>query len=957
MVSALSFDLEGGVGSPSYQWYDSSGLISGATSSSYTPMVDEVGSNTYWCLVTQEGANCSVETSSATVDVLAAPQFVEEPEDQSLCLGGSAAPFSVAYEDGSGVPSYQWYSSVSGPATLGEAIPGETGSIYTPSVGIAGDTWYYCVVTLEGGGCSSIQSSSGVVSVVSDPSISLQPLLSDSLCVGGSLSSPLSVEYVGGTGAASYQWYLGEVPLSGATSSTFLPQDYTSPDTYAYSVEVMLDGAGCDAVQSFPSTISVLADPVSGPLMSAEYCEGSPVVSALSFDLEGGVGSPSYQWYDSSGLISGATSSSYTPMVDEVGSNTYWCLVTREGANCSVETSSATVDVLAAPQFAQQPSAQTLCQGGSPAPLEASFTSGVGTPSYQWYTSAEGEWGDAVSIFDGEGQTFIPSSEVSGVNYYGLAIEFDQGGCNQILSDFVPIFINGLDAGALSANQEICAETTPSAVTFEVASSGEGELSYQWEYSQDAGTTWFVDSSQEEDSWQGEALNNTLVLRSVVSSTLNGVVCPDTTEVMEVYVHPLPVVLELPDQSICNGGEVMWTLEASMPSTYEWMAAGNDNITGYEPSFQQGELVAQTLINMSDDIEELSFSASAISEGFGCQGHPTEFAVQVVPDVVMDSPSFLEICSGAPVNALLTSNVEGDFSWSVTLDNPLVTGESVELNAGSLIDDFLTNESGLDQVVIYSVFPVSEVAGCEGSVQTLAVSVKPPLAVTVPEDLTVCSGDSLGLDLITNTEVVFNWFASFSPAVEGETIEVQNDDLINDVLTVENEPGEVIYTVVATALNDACSSPLTQVHVQVNPVPVLSPTIGLAFCTGDTIPELSFDSEVEDIEVAWNISTPVDLGVESFVGQDVVPGWIAQNPTSTTQTATIYATPSFTSSNLTCTGLMSWLRLKCFPFQRSCRCLMLCCAMAKSWEVWNHLQAAWELLFFVGGGRRNWLAL
>ena len=52
------------------------------------------------------------------------------------------------------------------------------------------------------------------------------------------------------------------------------------------------------------------------------------------------------------------------------------------------------------------------------------------------------------------------------------------------------------------------------------------------------GTTWFVDSSQEEDSWQGEALNNTLVLRSVVSSTLNGVVCPDTTEVMEVYVHP-----------------------------------------------------------------------------------------------------------------------------------------------------------------------------------------------------------------------------------------------------------------------------------------------------------------------------------------------------------------------------------------------------------------------------------
>ena len=69
----------------------------------------------------------------------------------------------------------------------------------------------------------------------------------------------------------------------------------------------------------------VLADPMVGPLVSAEYCEGSPVVSALSFSLEGGVGSPSYQWYDDAGAISGATSSSFTPPVDEVGTTDYTC--------------------------------------------------------------------------------------------------------------------------------------------------------------------------------------------------------------------------------------------------------------------------------------------------------------------------------------------------------------------------------------------------------------------------------------------------------------------------------------------------------------------------------------------------------------------------------------------------------------------------------------------------------
>ena len=411
-----------------------------------------------------------------------APQFVEEPEDQSLCLGGSAAPFSVAYEDGSGVPSYQWYSSVSGPATLGEAIPGETGSIYTPSVGIAGDTWYYCVVTLEGGGCSSIQSSSGVVSVVSDPSISLQPLLSDSLCVGGSLSSPLSVEYVGGTELRAISGTWEEVPLSGATSSTFLPQDYTSPDTYAYSVEVMLDGAGCDAVQSFPSTISVLADPVSGPLMSAEYCEGSPVVSALSFDLEGGVGSPSYQWYDSSGLISGATSSSYTPMVDEVGSNTYWCLVTQEGANCSVETSSATVDVLAAPQFVEEPEDQSLCLGGSAAPFSVAYEDGSGVPSYQWYSSVSGPATLGEAIPGETGSIYTPSVGIAGDTWYYCVVTLEGGGCSSIQSSSGVVSVvsdPSISLQPLSSDSLCVGGSLSSPLSVEYVG-GTGAASYQW---------------------------------------------------------------------------------------------------------------------------------------------------------------------------------------------------------------------------------------------------------------------------------------------------------------------------------------------------------------------------------------------------------------------------------------------------------------------------------------------
>ena len=96
----------------------------------------------------------------------------------------------------------------------------------------------------------------------------------------------------------------------------------------------------------------------------------------------------------------------------------------------------------------------------------------------------------------------------------------------------------------------------------------------------------------------GRSLDNTLFVRSVVSSMLNGVVCADTTASLEVFVHPLPAVLALPDQAICNGEEVQWSLESDIPSTFEWSVMGNSYVVGYEDSLQQGNSIAQTLTNV-----------------------------------------------------------------------------------------------------------------------------------------------------------------------------------------------------------------------------------------------------------------------------------------------------------------------------------------------------------------------
>ncbi len=133
-------------GSPTYQWYNSSGSISGATSASYTTGV----AGSYYCVVTWAGVG-SITSNNVTLTV-GAPPITTQP--QSVGIRSGTATFTVA-AGGTPAPSYLWYNS-SG------AISGATSSTYT--TGTAGS--YYCVVTNS---CGSTTSNTATLKV--DPNI------------------------------------------------------------------------------------------------------------------------------------------------------------------------------------------------------------------------------------------------------------------------------------------------------------------------------------------------------------------------------------------------------------------------------------------------------------------------------------------------------------------------------------------------------------------------------------------------------------------------------------------------------------------------------------------------------------------------------------------------------------------------------------------------------------------
>lgn len=148
-------------GTLTYQWYVNAGLISGATSSSYTTPTLVSGDNggAYYCAVSD--SNGTTNTSTAVLTVLSAPRIDTQPTQQTAAAG-VAATFSVAATTSLGSLSYQWYSApitslyanVPGSWT---SISGATSNSYTTGILSSGDNgkWFYCAVTDSNGTTNS----------------------------------------------------------------------------------------------------------------------------------------------------------------------------------------------------------------------------------------------------------------------------------------------------------------------------------------------------------------------------------------------------------------------------------------------------------------------------------------------------------------------------------------------------------------------------------------------------------------------------------------------------------------------------------------------------------------------------------------------------------------------------------------------------------------------------------
>ncbi|MGP8214635.1 MAG: hypothetical protein ACLQQ4_03640, partial [Bacteroidia bacterium] len=331
-ATALSVTASGS--SLTYQWYsnttnsNSGGTaISGATSSSYTPSTSTAGTLYYYCVVNSIGCNTTSNVSGAIVVNTAPSISSQSTGTQTLCQGATATAMTVT-ATGSSL-NYQWYSNTSASNSGGTAISGATSSSYTPSSANAGTLYYYCIVSNTG--CTAATSAvSGAIVIDAAPSTPTGTTPQ----VFCSSSSP-TIASLTATGT-SIEWYAASSGGTALSSSTAL----TNGTTY-YATQTV---GGCQSLSRLAVTATVNTVPsISSQNTSSQILCQNSTAAQMSVTATGT--SLTYQWYSNTTasntggtLITGATSSTYTPSTVNTGTLYYYCVV-GGAAPCASVTS------------------------------------------------------------------------------------------------------------------------------------------------------------------------------------------------------------------------------------------------------------------------------------------------------------------------------------------------------------------------------------------------------------------------------------------------------------------------------------------------------------------------------------------------------------------------------------------------------------------------------------------
>lgn len=385
-------------------------------------------------------------------------------------------------------------------------------------------------------------------------------------------------------------------------------------------------------------------------------------------------------------------------------------------------------------------------------------------------------------------------------------------------------YSNITNSGNPSNTISICENETITNNQLQVTTTGTASNVYQWQQSSD--NINYVDITGETSSlYIIPTITTTTYYRVKVANDIANLSNPFCSTLSDIFTV---IINALPNSPVSNGSQILCSNQSTSLSV---TVNANQSVNWYDAATNGNLLQANS--STYSPTNAGTYYAEAYNLSTGCISS-TRTAVTLLPLTTISYSGNTTICSSETSAISLTaSNTNATFNWTATSTN--VTGFSN--GTGNTISQTLNYSGSTSGTVIYTVVPV--VNGCEGTSETITITVNPqtnitPTFTTIPSSYCLNAAPS-ALPTVSSNATPIN--GTWNPAIIDTSI-----------------IGTTTYTFIPQSNSNPCINYTTyslNITVSTNITPNFNATISL--CSGTNAPILNTTSP-NGIVGTWNPS-------------------------------------------------------------------------------------------------------
>lgn len=509
-------------------------------------------------------------------------------DDQTICNGMVPDPLTGTAPTTAGTVTYQWQSSTlpSGPWAN---IPLATSQNYSPPA-LTVNTCYRRIDMSNYNGASCSDTSNVVcitINYVTGGTLAADQVI----CSGDDPNSFTVVTLPTVTGDTSYQWFSGPSQTSmtplvpPCITATYNPLPLTVTTYYQRITNSTLNGIGCSTNSNI---LQVFINDIDAGAISGDQiiCSGDIPATLTNTTAGSGSGVISYKWLSGNSatgpwtpVTPAATGLTYSPPATTI---TAWYIRVAYSTynltntcNDSSNIVKVTVNAITAGVIGSN---QTICYNSDPVAFSVlTAPIGLGAIGYQWQSAstAGGPW---VNIAGSNTAIYNPPALTANTWYRRIDYSVYNNDTCQDTTNVLSITINNIIPAVIGSDQTICTNSDPVAFTIITPPTGTA-LTYKW-ISSTTGPNgpWTVISGATLATYNPPVISQNTYYAQIATSTLNGVSCSDTSNIVCVTINNVDPGSIAANQVICYGNNPA-AFTSITPGTgagiihYQWQSA------------------------------------------------------------------------------------------------------------------------------------------------------------------------------------------------------------------------------------------------------------------------------------------------------------------------------------------------------------------------------------------------